>query len=262
MCNRLTHGIRPCLFLLLVFVLPLQVHAQSRVSTTSDKVTITRKEMVITRRGKSVRLLPHKRTATIAYPLVSGLRDRTILVRVQSLLSVERVFNTTLKQYRESSWLDEFDYEVNYNANYILDITFWQAGSAAYVDSESRYIPIDLKTGRIIKARDAFVGDKLLELASAVNAKLKEEVAEQIKAVKEDSSFDDPSIIIKDLEAFRFELKNLDDFSINAEGVTFHYDASLPRILVAFEPVGEYLFSYSTLKPFIKPTGPLAQFVK
>jgi hypothetical protein len=250
-------------FLLLLTLVPgLHVYSQTPVSTPYDKVTIVRKEMVITRRGAFLKNLPIKKTATIAYPFVSGIRNRTILARVRSLLSVERVFNTTLREYRISDWLDESDYEVDYNANYILGITFWQVGSAAYVSDRSRYINIDLKTGRLIKARDVFVAEKMMELTTAVNAKLKEEVAEQIKAVKADTSFDDPSIVIKDLEEFRFEVKNLDDFSINADGVTFHYDAELPRILVAFEPAGQYLFPYTTLKPFIKPSGPLAQFVK
>jgi hypothetical protein len=175
------------------------------------------------------------------------------------VLDIKNIFGVSLQEYREWGWLDEFNYKVNYNANYILDITFNESGEAAYPDSHERTIPIDLKTGRILKAQDVFVEEKLAELAGYVDIKLKLEVAELMKSAKDHV---DGKSIIDLLADLKFEGKNLDDFSVSNEGVTFLYDVGFPHAHIGFEPEGRYLFPYSTLKGFIKPTGPLGQFVK
>lgn len=236
-------------------------YSQSRPAITTDKVSFAKRKIVITRSGprQYLKFRPEKRTAIIYHPFISGLRDPTLLRRVRALLSIKSIFGMSLREYRESTWLDELDYEVNYNANHILDITFTAHGEGPYPDSHSRTIPIDLKTGKILKARDVFVGEKLAELAADVDIKLKLEVAELIKTAKENT---DAERIIEELAKLKFEAKNLDDFSISNEGVVFLFDADLPHVFVGFEPEGRYLFPYSSLKTYIKPTGPLAQFVK
>jgi hypothetical protein len=185
-----------------------------------------------------------------------------VLGKVRSLLSVANVFETSLKEYRENNWLDEFDYVVNYNANNILDVTFTQSGMAAYPDSQSRTISIDLRTGNVIRAKDVFVAAKLAELARLVDAKLQKDIAEVILAAKADRQLTEASSIVEALEEVKFEVKDLDDFSINKDGVTFLYEVGFPHAHRAFEPGGHYLFSYSELKPFIRPDGTLGQFVK
>lgn len=235
--------------------LPAQVHSQS-------KATIIRKRIVIVRSGKFAKDFPDRKRATISYPFVTGLNDRVVLRKVRSVLSVDNVFETSLKEYRENNWLDEFDYVVNFNANNILDVTFTQSGMAAYPDSQSRTIPIDLRTGNVITAKDVFVVAKLAELARLVDAKLQADIAEVILAAKADRQLTETSSIVEALEEVKFEVKDLDDFSINKDGVTFLYEVGFPHAHRAFEPGGHYLFSYSELKPFIKPTGPLGQFVK
>ena len=178
------------------------------------------------------------------------------------MLSVGNIFETSLKEYRENNWLDEFDYVVNYNANKILDVTFTQSGMAAYPDSQSRTISIDLRTGNVITAKDIFVEARLAELARLVDAKLQADIAEVILAAKADRQLTAGSSIVEVLEEVKFEVKDLDNFSINQTGVTFLYEVGFPHVHRAYEPNGHYLFSYLELKPFIKPMGPLGQFVK
>ena len=244
----------------LVALFPIaQSYSQPRSVTRPDRVTIVSRQIKIVRNGKFARDVPGRRIATIRYPFVTGLRDPNILRKVRSLLYFENIFDTTLQEYREWNSLDDFDYVVNYNANYILDVTFTQVGTAAYPDSQSKTIVINLKTGNVIKAQDAFVEARFSELASMINEKLQAEVAELIKTAQ---SHEDGPSIIEALKDFKFEIKNLDDFSISRDGVTFLYDAGLPHVHEAFEPEGHYLFSYSSLKPFIKPGGPLSPFVR
>ena len=245
-----------CTILLILFPIA-QTLSQPR-SVHSDRVTITPKHIKIVRTGKFARDVPSRKIATIRYPIVSGLRDQTILRKVRSLLHYENVFDTSLKEYREWNWLDEFDYVVNYNANYILDVTFTQVGTAAYPDSQSKTIVINLETGNVLKARDIFVEARFPELAKAVDEKLQAEVAELIKAA---NGHEDGPSIIEALKDLKFEVKHLDDFSISKDGVTFLYDAGFPHVHEAFNPNGHYLFPYATLHSFIKPGGLLAPLV-
>ena len=163
----------PVAFTLLA--LPLHTYSQS-----ASKATIVRKRIVIVRSGKFAKDFPDRKRATISYPFVTGLRDAVVLRKVRSLLSVGNVFETSIKEYRENNWLDEFDYVVNYNANNILDVTFTQNGMAAYPDSQSRTISIDLRTGSAIKASDLLVEARLPELARLVDGKMKEGVGQII----------------------------------------------------------------------------------
>ena len=59
----------------------------------------------------------------------------------------------------------------------------------------------------------------------------------------------------------KFEVTDLDEFSVGPKGITFLYDAGFPHVIKALEPVGRYFFSYSKLRDYIKRDGPLGQFV-
>ena len=253
------HSFRAVLLVVVFTLLALSTHA---LSQTSSKATIVRKRIVIVRSGKFAKDFPDRKRATITYPLVTRVPNPAMLSKVRSVLSVGNIFDTSVTEYRENNWLDEFDYVVNYNANNILDITFTQSGMAAYPDTQSRTIAVNLRTGTAIKARDVLLEEKLPELTALVDAKLQAELADVIKAVKDDRTIEDASSIVEALKDAKFEVKDLDNFSINKDGVTFLYQLGFPHVHRAFEPDGRYLFSYSELKPFIKRDGPLGQFVK
>jgi len=240
-------------------------HSQSKpyAPTGNDRAIVTARRLVIVRPGSLVRDFPGKKTATVTYPIVSGLRDPKVLRRVQSLLQVKNAFDSSLAEYREDTWLDEFTFKVNYNRNYILDITFTQSGSGAYPDTHKKHIAINLKTGGILKASDVFVGNKLQVLATLVNRKLQTELKQILKENSgTGSDAEDVRIIKESQEVLEFNSENLNDFSVGPKGLTFWYDAGYPHAIQAFEPNGHYFFSYSELKPYIKRDGLLGQFVE
>jgi hypothetical protein len=254
---------RSLLLFLLVVLCSVQVDsAQAQSTPRPDRVNIKRQKLTIIRTGQVAKNFPDRRRATITYPVVSGLTDPAILRKVRAILTFKNIFDYSLKEYREDSWLEEFDYVLNYNDNYILDLTFTQVGSAAYPDSQSKNFAINLKTGAVINASDVFVTSKMDELARLVDAKLQAEVAELIKIVKADKTLDDPENVIDALQLLKFEVADLDKFSVGKDGITFLYDAGFPHVIEALQPDGRYLFEYSKLKPFIKQGGPLWQFVK
>lgn len=229
-----------------------------------DRAVIQRRRIVIVRRGQLAKDFPHKKRAVVSYPVVSGLSDPAVLRRVRSLLDFKNIFDYSLKEYREDAWLSEFSYVVNHNGNSLLDITFTQSGSGAYPDEHEKHFLIDLRDGSTVKAADAFESDKLASLAAVVDRKLQQELKQiaSENAAAKDADPQDKESINQAHENLKFDISDLDNFSVGRKGITFLYDAGLPHVIQAFAPAGRYFFSYAELKPYIKRNGPLAQFVR
>ncbi|HVF56429.1 MAG TPA: hypothetical protein VM934_09780 [Pyrinomonadaceae bacterium] len=190
------------------------------------------------------------------------MSNPAVLKKVRSTLRLKNIFDTSLAEYRQDTWLDEFDYQVNYNKNYILDITFTQSGSAAYPDTHTRHFAINLKTGETIKAADAFNASSFTRLARMADEKLQAEIKTILKEAERDASEEDRKNNVDLFAPLKFTTKNLDEFSVGDRGITFLYDAGFPHVVQALQPEGRYFFSYAELKPFIKRNGVLAQFIR
>jgi hypothetical protein len=256
-------------FILFLLLLAFSGSAVKPVAATGlirdDSVVIEKRRIVLVRRGKFIRDFPERRRAVINYPFIkSGLSSAAVLRKVRSLLQFKNIFDTSLAEYRADTWLSEFDYEVNYNKNFILDITFTQSGMAAYPDTHSKHFAISLKTGEVIKARDVFKPAALRNLAELVDKKLQEEINEIRRDVAQapDSTPEDKQAFQEQFAQLKFQVENLDEFSIGDKGITFLYDAGFPHVIQALEPVGKYFFSYAELRSFIKTEGPLGSFVR
>jgi hypothetical protein len=250
-----------------------------QTQTRSDRAVITKKTATLIHRAKDV---DDAKTATVRYPLVTGIENPFILKKIRSALSFKRVFGQSLAEMRAEfeaeegsfTWLDGIDYTVNYNRRFILDITFTIEGTGAYPSSNSVHRLIDLKTGEIIKARHAFRRTLLRQLAAKVDQKMQQAIEE----VKEDSrkeleafknsqdrkNYDDQviydEIMQNVLENKRFTLKCLDTFKVDDQGITFLYDFNMPHVILAMEPDSEYFFSWSELKRYLDPAGVLKDF--
>ena len=227
-----------------------------------DHAIIQRRRVVLVRSAKLVKEFPYKKRAVVVYPIVSGL-SAPVLRRVRAVFDFKNIFDYSLKEYREDTWLDEFGYKVNHNGNYLLDITFSQSGSGAYPDDQTKHFLVNLKNGNVIKASDVFVAAKLGSLSVMVNRKLQAELKEILEGLKDSKS--DPEDVRTASEAqepLQFKVEDLNEFSVGKKGVTFLYDAGYPHVIRALEPAGRYFFSYSELKPFIKHDGPLGKFLR
>lgn len=255
------------LILLVLTILSLHSVAFSASQTNStpaaranDHAIIQRRKIVLVRSAKLAS--PSKRRAVVTYPVITGLSP-AVLRRVRSLLDFKNIFDYSLKEYREDTWLYEFTYTVNHNADHLLDITFKQDGSGAYPDSQSKHFLINLRDGSVIKAADAFKANRLAELAALVDRKLQDELKRIDKENEEPAEQPDEKASRREAyEALKFEVKDLEEFSVGRKGITFLYDAGFPHVIQALEPDGRYFFSYSELEGFIKPAGPLGQFVR
>jgi hypothetical protein len=250
------------LVLLLLTFCPLSLNSASANPLPQKRAIIQRRRTVLVRDAEVAKHFPRRKTAIVVYPVIKGLTP-TVARKVRAHLSFKNIFDYSLADYRSDPWLSEFSYIVNHNANSLLDITFTQRGLAAYPDEQSRHFLIDLRNGDLVLATDAFIANKQALLATAVDEKLQQEITRLRKANSSASDRDEQEkgSVNDAYEILKFEIKNLDNFSVSKTGVTFLYDAGFPHVIKALEPSGCYFFSYGQLKEFIRVDGPLGQFV-
>src|SRR5215471_10384963 len=208
----------------------------------NDRVVI-RQKTIILRRGEKGR---DYKEAIIKIPDVTGISEPDVLRKVRSILGLKNVFGDSLEEIRsefeESFWLTEITYKVNYNANFILDITFFQSGVGAYPDTVIEHRIINLKTGDLLKAADVFKPSSLNTLAKLVEEAMRADLRSGIKKYGDDEFAAER---LKDeLRDAEFKTENLDNFSISDRGVTFLYDFGFPHVIKAVQPAGRYFFSY------------------
>lgn len=248
------------LILSLMLLASVSYAASMAVASKSEgvpSVVIQKRRIVLVRTGKFIRDFPERKRAIVSYPVIVGPKNSPVLRKVRALFDFKNIFDTSLAEYRADTWLSEFDYKVNYNRNFILDVTFMQDGIGAYPDTHTKHFAINLRNGELIKAADAFDSSSLDALAEMVDKKLQTENQETTR-----DSGDDRETATDLLKDLKFKASNLEEFSISDKGITFLYDAEFPHVVQAFQPAGEYFFSYAELKRYIKRDGPLGVFVR
>ena len=229
----------------------------AKPSMTDERAIIQRRRVVLLRSAELAKDASYKKRAVVVYPVVSGL-SAPVLRRVRAVFDFKNIFDYSMEEYREDTWLDEFRYVVNYNKNHLLDITFTQSGSGAYPDDQSKHFLINLRDGSIVKRSDVFKPDKIGQVVAVVDRQLQREI-ERLKLENKDLA--DKEAVDDTYKDLKFELKDLDDFSVGPKGITFLYDAGFPHVIKALEPAGRYFFPYGALREVINRDGPLGQFI-
>lgn len=249
-------------FLAVTLLLAFGAPALGQTSKTLPGSVIVRPRKIIIQRSAAVtRYAPTRKTAVIVLPVVTGISNSTVLARVRAELDIKNVFGSTLQDYREDTWLDDFGYKVNYNADYLLDITFMQSGLAAYPDTHEKHMLISLRDGKLVKAADVFDVTKLEPLAALVDRALQAELAKLRTENLADVRDNDERQALTDAYAnLKIERESLDEFSVSKTGITFLYDAGFPHVIKALEPQGRYFFGYKALNDYIRRDGPLGKF--
>lgn len=217
-----------------------------------QSVTVSPHEVTYKRKAPSSE---YKKTFSITYPKIKAATP-ALSRKIEALLSYENAFDLTLaEELKESDWLDEATYEVEYNGKGALSVALSIAGSAAYPDGSTKYIVINTKKGTRATASTDLTNTN--GLIAKLNVMLKKEIAAAIKEIKAD-----PDNADADTEQLfadkKFGASDLGSFSINAHGVTFHYDYGFPHVEQALEPAGEFKLSWTEMKPYLRAGGLLA----
>jgi hypothetical protein len=86
-------------------------------------------------------------------------------------------------------------------------------------------------------------------------------VAEGIVEIKKDPDMKetDPASLF---ESTNFTVADLNEFSVGDNGVSFIYDYGFPHVIQALQPGGSYFFTWTQLKPYIKPGGLLSRIAR
>lgn len=243
---------------MLFFALITAIFAQS-IKITPKKVVYTRKLPNISK---------YKRNFEITYPVITGSMPQAAKQKLEKAINYWRVFETSLKDSMEDTYLSSLDYKVNYNKNGILDVSLVQEGAAAYPSTQIVNLVIDLKTGEQVKFNDVFKESSLVRLAQSVNKKLDAEKAKIIRNIKAgkyndgEGTEDEKANDVQMIRELKFTAENFNEFSVSDNGITILYDADFPHVIQAIQPEGRYFFTRAQIKPFIKPAGLLGKFVR
>ncbi len=217
------------------------------VKVTSKKVTYNRPETTENE---------YKRKFTLERPIVSGTTGK----KIETILSYEKNFEINIKEEQtEISWLDAASFETIYNKNGILNVRLSVEGSGAYPSTYSKSVVIDTKLGTKITPQAVFTN------IPGLVAKVSKMQKTEMKKANEDYKKDPDSADFDASTYFtsaKYTSKDLDDFSISDEGITLRYNYDFPHVALALQPLGEYLFTWKELKPFIKKGSVFGQFAK
>ncbi len=221
--------------------------AQDRVGIRCRKIVVPRAE-----RGSTA-----QDDARIQVPVLSGLTNKTLLRRLQKAVLPQEVFKGSLAALKQDPWLTDVDYIVNCNRHYVLDVSYRISGVAAYPDSYDEHITLDLKTGKPLRAGDLFRAAALPKLAAMVNRAMQSDIRKSIQGGDKDLK---PELQER-LSHLVFTAKDLTEFTVSAQGVTFYYTFDFPHVIKSAEPDGRYFFSFAALRSLVRHDGPLAAFL-
>jgi hypothetical protein len=228
--------------------------ALATLAIDAQTVTVTSRKTVY-RRPKPMHA--YKRTFTVTRPVVEAATP-ALSKKINTLISYEKNFDFTIREeLGQYQWLEEAGYRVIYNRNGILCLELWIEGSGAYPSGSTVTLAVDTARGTRLAAGDLFSD------IPALARKIRSMQEAEIKAAKADIARSDPESDPDQLFAdARFTAADIREFAIDASGVTFIYDYGFPHVIKALEPDGRYRLAWAELKPFIKPGGLLARFVR
>jgi hypothetical protein len=234
------------LFTSLFALVLLSVAAFADVKITPKKTTYKRPKPQ----------MDFKKKFTVTRPLVKAATP-ALSRKIEAALSYEKNFQFTIREeMTEMQWLEDASYNVLYNMGDILSVSLFIEGSGAYPSSSTKWVVVDSRTG--VKQTPAMVFTNLAGLAAMIAKDQKAEIAEGIKEIKKDPDFEDPDPSTLFTDA-KFTTADLKDFSVDAKGVTFHYNYSLPHVIQALQPAGEFSYTWEQIKPYIKRGGLLSR---
>ena len=236
------------LLAILVAALSVGVTAQN-ITLTAIKVTYTRKKP----------FSPYKKKFVIAYPTVKGTTP-ALAKKIESALSYEKAFDLKIAdEMGEIQWLDNATYDAVFNSGKVLSVNLNIEGSSAYPDGSTKTVVVDTSTGT--KQTAAMVFTNLGGIVEMADRDLQRDNKQAIIELRKDPEMKDPDPATL-FEGKKFEESDLEGFSVDGKGVTFHFDFGFPHVIKAAEPSGYYFYRWDQIKKFLKPGGLLTPLAR
>lgn len=200
------------------------------------------------------------RVADFSFPRLNENMEASILNKINEQLSVQSLADDTeeaiKKNFAECSCgLVNSNYVVNYNKFSILSITVVSEWLGAYSSFSTKYININTSTGEPLKIEQLLSLSSLDELAALTNKTLQERITQ---TRKEAAGSDSKEWVNELLAGKKFAKADLQNFTVNENGITFYYPFNFPHAALALEPDGAVGFTFGQLQNYIDPTELLA----
>lgn len=199
--------------------------------------------------------------ASYSFPVVVGTKPNWIATRINADVKNRSLGDDSLARViadfeANGSGIIGVDYQVNHNANGLLDVSMTSETMGAYPDAFSEYLVYDLRSGARVRPGDVF------STFSPIRSLIQKQVKASIAAAKADdpAAVDDLNLMLGENPG-SVDDDTLGRFTITKRGLTFHYVFGFPHAARALEPDGEFSLTWAELKPFIRPNGPFATFV-
>jgi hypothetical protein len=234
-------------FILIILLLLLAVNS------FTQSINIVAKKTVYTRKVSEG--FDNWREVSVMSPKISNF-NKNISAKISEQISYWKNFEITLNQVKTELGIIELSYKVNYNKNFILDITLTQESQQAYPWTEKRFIVLDLRTGKRIKTADVFKANSLGTITKMIQSAMKRELE------KKDFEPETAFAFKSDVKLETVKLSDLEGFSVSDKGITFLFDYDFNFASLADEPAGRYFFSWKQLKPYLKTDGLFARFAR
>lgn len=239
-------------FVLLVTFLICCLNIQSQTKTTPT--ASNDRAIVIPKRIERVRGRGEFASTDVALvPVITGL-PVSVLKNIRKELKLERVMGEHSHELFKKKDVWNLNYDVTYNEDYILGLTFrW-----VFWSETAKTLAFDLTNGRLIKLSDLILPERMEKLAELVDNRLQGEIREMISHHKDSRNLE---WAIKSQGTLKVTVGDLEDFSICETGLTLFFHAGFHHTASWAEPKGRYFFTYTELKPFLKPQTPVSQFI-
>lgn len=217
-------------------------------------------------------------TKEIIFPKVRGISNAGILNNVNQILNFKNVtgFNLEDADVKSSSGgLTNVDYQVNYDKNNVLNISFIMDYMGAYPSESTKNYSINITSGEIIKPADIFYQNKINDLIGVLNVKLQDNINQKIDLVRKENPSNQvgecsESVINEamqegksyDSNYGKFTEENITGYKITSNSMEFVYNFDFAHVVQACQPNGVVTLSYSQLKDYIRPDGLLGSEIK
>ena len=226
------------------------------IGVTAQKVTITPKKITYIRKKPNT---DYRKTFAITYPKVKAATP-ALSKKIEAALSYEKSFDFKLaEEMSEIQWLENATYDAVFNYGKVLSINLNIEGSGAYPDSFTHTVVVDTSTGTVQTA--AMVFNDLEGLAAMVDKDLQRDIKQAITELRKDPEMKDPDPATL-FEGKIFSETDLEGFSVDGKGVTFHFEFGFPHVIQAAEPSGYYFYRWDQIKKYLKPGGLLTPLAR
>jgi hypothetical protein len=234
-------------------ILAAAVIAISFSIASAQSVVITPRKSVH-RRPKP--LHEHKATFTVRRPIAKAA-TAALSKKITAAISPEKVLDLNIREeLTEYQWLEEADYKILFNQNGLLCVEEWMVGTAAYPDSVTKRVVVDIANGAVVGPSDVL--KDLPALAVLVKKKQAAEIAAATAEMKSEPDARPDELFSET----NFTVQDFKQFSIDSKGLTIYYDYGFPHVVEAWEPAGEFRFSWAEIKRFVRTDSLLARFVR